>query len=32
MRLKAGGKRQRLRLANFRSFPIVMREKGYKVG
>jgi hypothetical protein len=28
MRLKAGGKRQRLRVAHFRNFPIVMRDEG----
>jgi hypothetical protein len=32
MRLKAGGKRQRLRVARFCSFPIVMRDEGSKVG
>jgi hypothetical protein len=32
MRLKAGGKRQRLRVVYFRSFPIVMRDSGSKFG
>jgi hypothetical protein len=32
MHLKAGGKRQRLRVVNFCSFPIAMREEIYKVG
>jgi hypothetical protein len=32
MSLKAGGKRQRLRVARFRSFFIVMRDEGSKVG
>jgi len=32
MRLKAGGKRQQLRVAHFVSFPIVMRDEGSKVG
>jgi hypothetical protein len=32
MRLKAGGKRQRLRVVYFRSFPIVMHEEFSKVG
>jgi hypothetical protein len=32
MRLKAGGKRQRLRVAHFRSFPIEMRDEGSEVG
>jgi hypothetical protein len=32
MRLKAGGKRQRLRMEHFRSFFIVMREEGSKDG
>jgi hypothetical protein len=32
MRLKAGGKHQRLRVVHFRSFLIVMREEGSKVG
>jgi hypothetical protein len=32
MRLKAYGKRQRLRVEKFRSSPIVMREEGSKVG
>jgi hypothetical protein len=34
MRLKAGGKRQRFRVVNFGSFPIVivMRDEGSKVG
>jgi hypothetical protein len=32
MRLKAGGKRQRLRVMYFRSSLIVMREEGSKVG
>jgi hypothetical protein len=31
MRLKAGGKRQRLRVAHFGSFPIAMRNEGSKV-
>jgi hypothetical protein len=30
--LKAGGERQRLRVAHFRSFPNVMRDEGSKVG
>jgi hypothetical protein len=32
MRLKAGGKRQRLRVVRFGSFSIVMRDEGSKVG
>jgi hypothetical protein len=32
MRLKAGGKRQGLRVEHFRSFPIVLREEGSKDG
>jgi hypothetical protein len=32
MRLKAGGKRQRLHVMHFCSFPIVMLEEGSKVG
>jgi len=32
MRLKAGGKRQRLRVVHFGSFSIVIRDKGSKVG
>jgi|AntAceMinimDraft_5_1070358.scaffolds.fasta_scaffold104871_1 hypothetical protein len=32
MRLKAGGKRQRLRAEELRSSTIVMREGGFKVG
>jgi hypothetical protein len=32
MSLKAGGKRQRLRVVHFRSYPIVMREEVSKVG
>jgi hypothetical protein len=31
MRLKAGGKRQRLRVEKFRSSPIVMREETCKL-
>jgi hypothetical protein len=30
--LKAGGKRQQLRVEQFHSFPIVMREEGSKFG
>jgi hypothetical protein len=32
MRLKNGGKRKRLKVAHFCSFPIVMRDEGSKVG
>jgi hypothetical protein len=32
MRLKASDKRQRLRVENFRSFPIVVRDEYFKVG
>jgi|AntAceMinimDraft_5_1070358.scaffolds.fasta_scaffold128369_1 hypothetical protein len=32
MSLIADGKRQRFRLEKFRNFPIVMRERGPKVG
>jgi hypothetical protein len=32
MRLKVGGKRQRLRVAHFCSFTIVMRDEGFEVG
>jgi len=32
MRLKAGGKRQRLRVEEFRSSSIAMREEGSTVG
>jgi hypothetical protein len=32
MRLKAGGKRQRLRVVHFGSFPILMRGEGSKFG
>jgi hypothetical protein len=32
MRLKAGGKRQRLRVVNFRCSPIEMRDEDSKVG
>ena len=32
MRLKAGGKRQRFRVVNFRCFTIAMHEEGSEVG
>jgi hypothetical protein len=32
MRLKAGGKLQRFRVAHFGNFPVVMRDEGSKVG
>jgi hypothetical protein len=32
MRLKADGKRQRLRVVHFGNFPIDMRNEGSKVG
>jgi ABC-type thiamine transport system ATPase subunit len=32
MRLKAGGKRQRLQMAHFCNFPIVMLDEGFEVG
>jgi hypothetical protein len=32
MRLKGGGKFQRLRVAHFRNFSIAMRSEGSKVG
>jgi hypothetical protein len=31
MRLKAGGKRQRLQASELRSFSVVMREESFKI-